>query len=253
MTPISDELLMAYADGELDAATRGEVERAIAADAVLAERARRQTVLRQRLQAAFRPALNEPVPDRLLQALKAAPPAAVTADKVVDLAPAREARRARGARHWMQDWTAWGGIAASLLLGVLIGKLAPDSGADAAAFEAEAGRLVARGAIERALSTQLAGAPGAGGAVAVQLSFVDKSGHYCRTFSTAAIAGLACRDGARWTLQHSAPVEAAASGAMRQAASALPAAILAAVDQRLVGAPLDALNEEAALRAGWQR
>lgn len=253
MTPITDELLMAYADGELDAATRSEVERAIAADAVLAERAQRQVVLRERLQSAFRPALKEPVPDRLLQALQAAPAVAATTGAVIDLAPAREARRTSGARHWMQDWTAWGGIAASLLLGVLIGKFVPGSGADAAAFEAEAGRLVARGAIERALSTQSAGVPVAGGAVAVQLSFVDKAGHYCRTFTTAAMAGLACRDGARWTLQQSAAVEAGPSGAMRQAASALPAAILGAVDQRIDGTPLDAAAEQAALRGGWRK
>ena len=274
MTPITDELLAAYADGELDVATRGEIERAIAGDAVLAERARRQAALRTRVQAAFGPLLADPVPERLLRALQAAPAAAAPASAVVDLGSARaardardaraardardardadEARRARGTRRWTQDWTAWGGIAASVLVGVLIGRFAAGPGADTVAFETQAGRLVARGAVEQALSTQLASAPAPGAAVAVQLSFVDKAGHYCRTFSTAAMAGLACRDGATWSLQQAAAAEAGTTGAMRQAASALPAAILTAVDQRIDGAPLDAAAERAALRGGWQR
>ncbi|MES2957416.1 MAG: zf-HC2 domain-containing protein [Pseudomonadota bacterium] len=249
MTLISDELLMAYADGELDAATRSEVERAIAADASLAERARKQAGLRQRLQAAFQPVLADPVPERLLQAVATAPPS----NKVLDMASARAAREGRVARPSAPGWAAWGGMAASVLLGVLIGKVLPDASQEATAFEIAGGQLVARGAIEQGLSTQLASAPVAGATVAVQLSFVDKAGRYCRTFSTATVAGLACRDGAHWTLQNSAPVEGAAVGAMRQAASALPAAILAAVDQRLAGAPLNAVAEEAALRAGWRR
>lgn len=245
MTQISDATLMAYVDGELDAAARGEVQRAIAADAALAERVREQSALRARLQAAFAPPLDEPLPERLLQALQPAPAAP---RPVTDLGSARDAR---GARAWMRDWTAWGGIAASLLAGVLIGQ--QTGGGDTVAFETQGGRLVARGAVEQALSTQLASAPDDGAAVTVQLSFIDKAGHYCRTFSTAATAGLACRDGGQWLLQQSAAVEAAPGGAMRQAASALPATILGAVDQRIDGTPLDAAAEQAALRGGWQR
>lgn len=258
MTQISDATLMAYVDGELDAAARSEVQRAIAADAVLAERVREQTALRARLQAAFAPPLDEPLPERLLQALQSAPapaPAAAAPRPVIDLGSAREARdarRAQGARTGMQGWAAWGGIAASLLVGVMIGKLTP-SGGDTVAFETQGGRLVARGAVEQALSTQLASAPAADAAVAVQLSFIDKAGYYCRTFSTTATAGLACRDGTRWLLQQAAAIDAAPGGAMRQAASALPATILDAVDQRIDGTPLDAAAEQAALRGGWQR
>lgn len=253
MTQISDATLMAYVDGELDAAARGEVQRALAVDAALAERVRVQSALRERLRAAWQPVVDEPVPERLLRVLQ--PPAAVPSRPVVDLGSAREARdarRARGVRPWMQDWTAWGGIAASLLAGILIGGLAP-SGGDTVAFETQAGRLVVRGAVERALSTQLASAPAAGAPVAVQLSFVDKAGHYCRTFSTAGTAGLACRDGAQWLLQQATAAAATPDGAMRQAASTLPAPILGAVDQRIDGTPLDAVAERAALRNGWQR
>lgn len=244
MKPVTDEMLMAYADGELEAPARAELERAMAADAALAERVRAHAALRARLQAAFAPELDEPVPERLRPA---APPA--PAGEVVDLAAQRAARRPAASSG---DWWRWGGLAASLLVGALLGRLWPGDG-PAGDFESRAGRLVARGAVAQALSTQRAAAPPADARVAVQLSFVDRAGAFCRTFSTGRVAGLACRDGADWAVQVLAEGDAAGSGAMRQAASALPPAVLAAVDQRSAGRPLDAQAEEAALQRGWQR
>lgn len=243
MKPVTDEMLMAYADGELDAPARAELERAIAADAALAERLQAQVALRARLAAAFAPELDEPVPERLRQAAR--PPAPGT---VVDLAAQRAARRTAPPAD---VWWRWGGLAASVLLGVLIGRLWP--GAGPAEFVVQDGRLVARGAVAQALSTQRAAAPAAAAAVSVQLSFVDQAGAYCRTFSTASVAGLACRSGDDWSVQLLTEAEPASAGTMRQAASALPPAVLGAVDQRMAGRPLDAQAEQAALQSGWQR
>ncbi|MFN3843995.1 MAG: zf-HC2 domain-containing protein, partial [Rehaibacterium terrae] len=61
---ISDERLMAYVDGELDAAQAAQVEAAIAADPALAAAVARQRRLRERLRAAFDPVLDQPVPER---------------------------------------------------------------------------------------------------------------------------------------------------------------------------------------------
>lgn len=244
--PITDDTLMAYVDGELDESTRAEVQRAIAADAALAERVRRQTALRQRLQGAFAPVLAEPMPERLLRAAQA-PAAAV---KVASLAQAREARATRSA--WFSDWKAWGGIAASVLAGVLIGRQMSGDGADSP-LAMQSGQLVARGVIGQALSTQLASAPNAGAGVQVQLSFVDKSGAYCRTFTTAGLAGLACHGGQGWAVQSLAQVEPGAGAGLRQAATALPPSILGEVDSRIQGVALDAEGERAALQRGWRR
>ena len=41
-------------------------------------------------------------------------------------------------------------------------------------------------------------------------------------------------------------------GGYRQAGSALPPAVLDAIDARIDGAPLDAAGEEAARRRGWE-
>lgn len=242
MMDISDDTLMAFADGELDAAERARLDAALATDAALRERVAAIRRQRERVAAAFAGVLDEPVPQRLAGLLQAA------AAPVVDLADARE-RRDRARR--LPTWAQWGGMAASLVLGVLVGTQIDRGGAEFA-LEPSAGRMVAAGAVGRALSTQLASEPAVGAGVSVQLSFVDKSGDYCRTFSTAAIAGLACRQQGRWTVQSLAAAGPTPAGPVRQAASALPKEVLEAVDRRIAGDTLDAERERRARDRSWQ-
>ena len=89
---ISDELLFAYIDNELDAAARAEVEAVIAADPALAKRVDEQRALRTLLSGTFDPILSEPVPERLLAATQAPAPKA----RVVALAAARDQVSIRG-------------------------------------------------------------------------------------------------------------------------------------------------------------
>jgi len=58
----TDEALMAFVDGELDAAQRADVERALAGDAVLQARVAKLQAQRRRVSAAYAPVLDEPVP-----------------------------------------------------------------------------------------------------------------------------------------------------------------------------------------------
>lgn len=242
MTTWPDETLMAFADGELDEPMRAELERALAADPALRRRVTLMRSQRERLAAAFAPVLDEPMPERLATLLQ---PAALP-PTVADLGAARERRRR------MPTWAQWGGIAASVLVGVLLGaqfdRLSARPG-----VALRDGKLVAEGAIRDALASQLASAPVAGAPVVVQLSFVDKTGAYCRTFSTAAVAGLACRQQDQWAVRTLVAAEAAHEGAVRQAASALPRAVLDAVDQRIAGDALDAGRERQARDQGWRR
>jgi hypothetical protein len=247
MNPMTDERLMAYADGELDPPEREAVERALQEHPALAERVRDMTQLRQRLQHGLAAELDEPVPAALQQLVGAVPVA-----PVVDLESVRAqralaptARAGRIAPAWWQ----LGGMAASLLLGVWLGRTW--LGADAGPFEQRAGALVAHGPVAQALSSQPAGE--GGGGVAVQVSFVDRGGAYCRTFTFERAAGLACREGDAWVLQHWARAEPAAPGTMRQAATALPPTLLQAVDARIAGEALDAAAERAARERGWRR
>jgi len=256
---ITDEQLMAYADGELDAPMREVVEAALAADPDLVARLAEHEALRASVRRAFASELDEPVPARLREALKPEPRAPAP---VVSLASHRQAAAARSREAANEPgwsaWTRWGAWAASVAAAVFIGHAYwPGGGASSPegfALQGD-GRLLARGEVETALNTQTAGAKPLGASVAVPLSFVDRSGRYCRSFTTAAHAGLACREEQDWAVQmlvQAAPSNGASEGA-RQAATALPSTLLAEIDQRIEGPALDANAEQQALQRGWRR
>lgn len=246
---VSEEMLMAYVDGELDAAGAAVVEEAMRADPAVAATVTRALALRERIGDAYASVLDEPVPVRLLAA--AAGETANTDDgKVVSLDSARSPRVA-SARAWR--WPQLAALAASLTLGVLIAPwLRPD--VRPSMLDTSGGALLANGELANTLDTHLAAEGPGEGAVAVGLSFRASDGRYCRTFILApphAMAGLACRDAAGWHV--SALGEATRDGGeLRLASTALPPAVLAEVDARLENDPLDADAERAARDAGWR-
>ncbi len=241
---ISDQTLLAYVDNELDLTTRAEVEAAIAADPELARRVEQQRSLRKLLGAAYDPARREPVAAAPQPAAQIAPAGA----RVLKLATARKARTpeaaASGGRGWM---AAWGGMAACLMLGLFAGRsgwlVLP--GEDIAT---QGGKVVARGSLARALSTQVASAQPPDPAVKIGVSFLSRGGEFCRSFVLAGtpVAGLACRHGNDWELRVLAQEAAAAS------AATIPPAVLRAVDEQMQGSPLDAAGERAAMSRGWR-
>jgi hypothetical protein len=254
---ISDEMLFAYVDEELDAAGRAEVEAAMAADPALAQRVQQQRSLRTLLGAAYRPVLEEPVPPRLVAAAQARPAKA----RVLELASARDKRKtaapaeAAAANDW--SWKHWGGMAACLVVGVLAGY----SGWLATSIDniaTRGGQLVASGELARALSTQLAMTQAADAPVRIGLSFLSRDDEYCRSFTlaTGVTGGLACRRGDEWTLRvvsQDKPLSTAPGG-LRQAASPVPPAVLKVVDEQMVpGGALDAAGEKLAMSKGWRK
>lgn len=250
---IPDELLAAYIDGELDAAERDRIERALEADPLLARRVTQQRALRARLRGAFDGTLHEPVPQRLVQAARLVAPQA--AAKVIDLASARadRQRRDRTDRGWL--YSSRIAIAASLLVGVGVGLLIERLSSSGSLTELRDGTLLAHGALSVALNSQLA-SNGNAGPVNIGLTFKARDGAYCRTFAIKEgqpMAGLACREQQQWrllTLLES--TEAGSAGqSMRTAGSSLPPALLQAVTERIVGDPLDAKLEAEARNAGW--
>lgn len=205
--------------------------------------------LARRVARAYDDVLHEPVPQRLTDLLSKTPP-------VVDLSAERTRRRApsrAGARAPWATWTwaHWGGMAASLAIGVAAGALVVQRGNDGTLLAEHAGQVVAGAPLAHALDARLASERGAN--VAVQLSFVDRNGRYCRTFTAPSVAGLACREGANWNIVATAQTSPASNGEMRQAASDLPKSVLDAVDARIAGNALDAAQERAARARGWGR
>ena len=108
----SDEGLVAYLDGELDASTRAEVEAWLERDAALRDRAAELAEGARLLRAAFDPVLHEPVPERLIAAARGE-----TGGAVIDITVERAKRAGRlGGRPWLQ-WAAVAGVAGLLIGG----------------------------------------------------------------------------------------------------------------------------------------
>jgi len=232
-----DEVLMAYADGELDAATRHEIESAMAQDPELARAVARHRAVAARVRAAYDGVLAEPVPERLAQLLREP-----TTPPVTELAPMRERRRPPDTRWHLPAWAA---MAASVLVGIGVGVLVarePESH-----YGAAGGGLVARGELARALTGRLAGAPADSG-VHIGITFRDHQGDFCRSFAAGGDAGLACRSGGDWRIRVLA--EAPPGGELR-AAAGVPLPVLQAIDAAIDGEPLDAAQELAARDANW--
>jgi hypothetical protein len=248
----STETLMAYADGELDAATRTAIEAAMAADPQVAQEVARHRALQAKLRAAFGDVINQTVPQHLISAARTAP--AGTHSQVTDIAAARAARQGPDKRRW--SWPEWGAIAASLMLGVIGGRMAlvNDSGD---AIVAENGRMIASGTLASALNTQPGGAATDGAKVQIGASFRAKTGEYCRTFNVnenAALAGVACRDADEWRVRALAQSEGIkGSGGYRMANTVLPPIIAQAVQETIDGDALDADEEAAARARGWKK
>lgn len=238
---VAEEMLMAYVDGELDPIAAARVEAAMADDPELAAAVARERALRRRLRSAFGPIAEKPVPERLIAAARG---------------ETSRSRRTPGTAGSSRRRTAWrygGAMAAGILIGVLFVRALPDrsggewrSGAD--------GALLADGSLAQALDEQLASAPAAG-AAAIGLSFKDKRGEYCRTFTTTsprAQAGLACRGSRGWYVSLLMEAPASPAGEIRTASTTLPPALLGEVDARIQGEPLDAAAERSAREAGWR-
>jgi hypothetical protein len=251
---ISDETLMAYADGELDAAARAAVESAIREDPQIEKRIAAHRTLRLKVQAAYSAELSEGIPERLLTAARGA--ASTQGSNVVNLQAARAAmeRGKSRARPPPTPWRTAGTIAASLIAGVGLGFFLWGQ-TESPLMRSAGGALVARGQLAKALSNQLAADQSRSSAVQIGVSFRAKSGDYCRTFALSGAvspSGLACRHGDQWQVQALSQEPGTVGGSdYRTAGSAMSATILKSVEAQISGEPLDQAGETAARQRGW--
>lgn len=221
--PVDEAAIIAWVDGELHGAEAHRVEAAVANDAdwrALAERHRR---MKARFAAAFDPI--------------ARPPA-----EVISLAEVRAKRAAAAAAapastptNGWRRWAAGGAIAASLVAGLFVfqGRDGMSGGAVPAP-------------VAVALNDQLSGNPGP---VRIALSFRDRSGQYCRSFTGETLSGVACRAGKDWQMRYTAP-GAAPTTEYRMAGT--DGARAKAIMGMIAGEPLDRAQEAAARRGDWR-
>jgi anti-sigma factor RsiW len=245
---ITDEMLMAYADGQLAAAEASEVERAIAVDEALATRVALMADTRRVVQQAYgaAPPVSADLEARVRSMIAA--DAAARQDKgrsnVVDLA----ARR-RVVPFWQLP------LAAGLALAVGAGSvwLASQPGAERQQMAGLQVGTLADSAVTEALATLPSGAVvdlGDGARMTAIATFRDEADRLCREVehdrAGATVVAVACHEGGAWDLRF-AIASAAADGD-----GYVPASSLETLDAYLVasgaGAPLSAEDEAAALR-----
>jgi hypothetical protein len=230
---IDEAVIIAWVDGELDDVEAARVAQAVEADPELSALADRHRQMKTRFAAAFDPITETTV----------AMPAVPTAP-VISLAAVRAEREttASAAKLPQRWWGVGSAVAASLVVGVLVGH---GMGGPAGVID-KPDALALSSPIARALDDQLSGD---GGAVRVALSFQDRDGRYCRSFSGQNFSGIACRDRAKWQLRYVAPASAQRTDYRMAGGDTAQADVVSAM---IAGNPLDRSGEEAARKAGWR-
>lgn len=233
---VTDEMLMAYADGELQGDTLADVGRAVAADRGLELRVAAFQRTRDLAKAAFGDALEEPVPARLIACL---------------------AEKRGFAARWLTPF-AWSWLPA----GAAVAGIAFALGLTWRAPAAAPGLLATPDAIaahlEGAPTGETRPLPGGGGALQATASYVVPDG-VCREFRLAPAAptepgwrGVACRHDGAWRVEVAAADHTAgAAGGYSTASDAATGSIDAFLDAVGAGPGLDAAAERALRESGW--
>jgi hypothetical protein len=237
---IDDEKFFAWLDGELDPAEAAAVAAEVAADPRLTRMAEQHRAFGNRLRAAFDPVLADSVPERLRDAAKR-PSAAV-----IDIG---SRRRDRSGRAGLVPLPQWAAMAATLVVGILVGStLLGERGASP--VEIRGNKIYAAAQLDDALERQLASAGPAAG-VRIGVTFRDRDGAICRSFTDARSTGLACRDGDDWRVKALLAAPEGQSSDHRMAAGADPA-LADLIEATMTGEAFDAGQEQSAKARGWR-
>lgn len=287
MAEYSDEILMAYADGELDEATARQVARACEADMALKARVDAFSRTGKGLASAFDPILDAPVPRNLIDSIYQSSVSGVAAQAGAQTAGRERLSTPRPSAwarvgEWFDDLLSGGRIggrqglgalAASSVLalvfgtalgwGIHQGRFMPPAD-DIALVRVVDGALQASGGLATLLETAESGSSQAvagsdGARASARLTFRTASGGYCRQYvfsetKGGAYEGIACRgeDGA-WVIQVHAPTSTPPPLAdVIVPASGVGSPLVEAVaDNLIAGDVLGKAEEAKALSARW--
>src|SRR5262245_34466908 len=181
---VSDETLMAFADGALAPEETARVTAAVDADPALARKLDRIRRSSNALKQAFAGQLDIETPQHLQDMLKAAQQRGAN---IISFP-----RSLRRPAAWITA------AAACAALAFFAGRTSLGGGAMMVA-DARGG-LVARGELDRALDRQSSGAE-EDARVGIAMSFPKEGGGYCRVFRTQTASGLACGEGGDWRIE----------------------------------------------------
>jgi len=284
----TDEILMAYADGALDAEAGARIAALIKADPAARARVSMFRATGKELSGLYEGVLREPVPAHLADFVmnygkegQARPAPAGLA--YLNLAPRRPARNAAsslsGRQRLMGLWAGWrerlipegvagwhlAAAASALVLTVGAGAgfllRDQDGGLGPGLSVLRHRQILARGTLYQVLETlpsneeRAAGSSQGAAAIRAVLTFRTREGGYCREYEMATaqgqFQGLACRQaGGEWAVEAHAAQKAQASGAPHPVGHGEQ--LDKAVDRRMEGDAFGAADEEAAIKNGWK-
>lgn len=270
MTHLSDEILMAHADGLLDPGEKARVDRLLALDPELRARLEVFRSTGRELAHLFDERLSAPLPPKL---------DAFLAKHATAASPYR-----RSGPVWLKDrlqqllfpevsgFRLAAASCAMLIAGIGLGWLIHGRGAGSAnalsaLVQIENDRVIAGEPLRRALDalhsgdeTSVAFSKGEDLRLAVKLTFRNKAQDYCREYEIALAsreryAGVACRAGGQWAVElqaavkpsHLAPDRTAPAGGGEN--PAVEAAVIAMID----GDALGREDEDAIIQTGWRK
>jgi anti-sigma factor RsiW len=268
MTPISDEKLMAYADGELSDDERRQVSAAIRRDPELAARVQAFVVTGMALARVYDSVLDAPIPQRLLMEISRARPGIAPKRRtapLLRLTPGVAAVRRFLATHFAPVWTmsAVPALSVALLVGAVFGFVAhrallPAAPKQDSIVTLRDTRLVASGKLHAALETAASGTVvlvSSKGERAVTftplLTFRSHTQEWCRNYELTQgpnhrFVGVACRNSdGDWRVELNTAARARATTGGFAPAQGSP--VLDAVMARMIAGDIIGKADEARL------
>ena len=268
MSDISDEMLMARADGQLSPAESSRVDDAMAQDPELRARYEEFVVSRDMLSAMFNQPMHEPVPERLLNTVLGYAPKAAVRPQSSIIERARD-----GVAAWLFGNMSLSGalaMGAAVVVGVTAGWVArgpqPSQVAGAELITMRDGRVIASGDLQRLLQSEPGGralSPASTSAVSLKVltSFKQAGGGFCREFELVTAAavrqiGLGCKSRESvWNIEAYAPanggVVVQGPGSIVPAGRATPETVNVAIERKMDGDALSNDAEARAIASGW--
>jgi hypothetical protein len=239
---ITDQLLMAYVDGELSPDLAALILSRMESEPDLLERLERHQRLRSEVSDAYGPVMVEPLPPDL---------AALLVQEGAKVA-ASTARLAQGFafQGFGKLWPMCAAVAAAAVIGVGLSEALHRN--DPVALSR--GWIVASGPLARSLEHNLA-ADASGSGARIVASFEDRSGRYCRVFQARGghEDGVACKNDGRWQVVALAnAVGSEPPGGSRLASSALAAPVATAMNQFQASSVLTPEQERQARTQQWR-
>ncbi len=255
MTDLSDETLLAYADGMLEPEEVAAVEQQLAEDRAAQERLEALREGGRLAQLAFPEPNDDGKDDPFAKLLMAEEETAEPVPKVVAFPKRRE--KPRGLAAWTLPLAASLALAVGLAAGLSWERVAGTGGTSGDLLAA--GPVASDSLLHRALegSASYESLEEAEGSVTPLLSFRDSRGHYCREYQTVeagkAAAGLACKTDGSW-LATAVVAFPDASGSDYTTASGPAAELLSSLlQQEMQGEPLTSEEERQAIKGAWQQ